>query len=51
MFIWIIALTKSLGKELSDKEVIQAMVENPKLIERPIVVKQKKAVLQLMQKY
>ena len=33
------------GKELSDKEVIQAMVENPKLIERPIVVKQKKAVL------
>lgn len=33
------------GKELSDKEVIRAMVENPKLIERPIVVKQKKAVL------
>ena len=33
------------GKELSDKEVIKAMVENPKLIERPIVVKQKKAVL------
>ena len=32
-------------KELSDKEVIKAMVENPKLIERPIVVKQKKAVL------
>ena len=33
------------GKELSDKEVIKAMVENPKLIERPIVVKEKKAVL------
>tara|TARA_B100000900_G_scaffold399280_1_gene401651 strand:+ start:99 stop:437 length:339 start_codon:yes stop_codon:yes gene_type:complete len=33
------------GKKLSDKEVIKAMVENPKLIERPIVVKQKKAVL------
>ena len=33
------------GKELSDKQVIKAMVENPKLIERPIVVKQKKAVL------
>lgn len=33
------------GKELSDKEVIKAMVENPNLIERPIVVKQKKAVL------
>ena len=33
------------GKELKDKEVIKAMVENPKLIERPIVVKQKKAVL------
>ena len=33
------------GKELSDKEVIKAMVENPKLIERPIVVKQKKPVL------
>ena len=33
------------GKKLSDNEVIKAMVENPKLIERPIVVKQKKAVL------
>lgn len=33
------------GKELSDDEVIQAMVKNPKLIERPIVVKQKKAAL------
>ena len=33
------------GKNLSDEEVIKAMVENPKLIERPIVVKQKTAVL------
>ena len=33
------------GKEFSDKELIKVMVENPKLIERPIVVKQKKAVL------
>lgn len=33
------------GKELSDDEWIAAMVKYPKLIERPIVVKQKKAVL------
>ena len=33
------------GKTLTDEALIQAMVENPKLIERPIVVKQKKAVL------
>ena len=33
------------GKVLTDGEVIKAMVENPKIIERPIVVKQKKAVL------
>ena len=32
------------GKELSDKEIIKAMVENPKLIERPIV-KSKKGVV------
>lgn len=31
------------GKELSDAEVIQAMHENPRLIERPIVVKDGKA--------
>ncbi len=33
------------GKDLSDDEWIAAMVRYPKLIERPIVVKQKKAVL------
>ncbi|MBO0323375.1 arsenate reductase (glutaredoxin) [Muricauda sp. CAU 1633] len=33
------------GKSLSDDEIIIAMVENPKLIERPIVVKDKKAVI------
>lgn len=33
------------GKSLSDEEWIQVMVENPVLIERPIVVKGDKAVL------
>ncbi|KGL60739.1 MULTISPECIES: arsenate reductase (glutaredoxin) [unclassified Polaribacter] len=33
------------GKELSDKEIIIAMVENPKLIERPIVINNNKAVI------
>ena len=33
------------GETLSDDEIITAMVENPKLIERPIVVKDKKAVI------
>lgn len=33
------------GKELSDTQIIQAMIENPKLIERPIVVKEGKAVV------
>ena len=33
------------GKELSDEQIIEAMIDNPKLIERPIVVKDNKAVL------
>jgi arsenate reductase len=33
------------GKELSDKEIIKAMIENPKLIERPIVINKNKAVI------
>lgn len=33
------------GKKLTDNEWIEAMVKYPKLIERPIVIKNKKAVL------
>ncbi len=33
------------GKELTDNQIIAAMVENPKLIERPIVLKDGKAAL------
>ena len=33
------------GKKLSENEWIQVMVKNPKLIERPIVVKGDKAIL------
>tara|TARA_B100000676_G_C17918617_1_gene754171 strand:+ start:124 stop:516 length:393 start_codon:yes stop_codon:yes gene_type:complete len=33
------------GKKFSNKEWIQVMVKNPKLIERPIVVKGEKAII------
>ncbi|MGE6355430.1 arsenate reductase (glutaredoxin) [Flavobacterium sp. NPDC079362] len=33
------------GKELSNDQIIQAMIDNPILIERPIVVKDGKAII------
>ncbi|WP_343694990.1 arsenate reductase (glutaredoxin) [Flavobacterium sp.] len=33
------------GKDLNDDEIIQAMTDNPILIERPIVVKDGKAII------
>jgi len=33
------------GKEMTDAEILKAMIKNPKLIERPIVVKGNKAVV------
>ncbi|WP_439128775.1 arsenate reductase (glutaredoxin) [Polaribacter sp.] len=33
------------GKELSDKEIVIAMLKNPKLIERPIVINNNKAIV------
>jgi len=32
-------------KQLTEKEIITAMIENPKLIERPIVTTSKKAII------
>ena len=33
------------GKEMTDLEIIKAMERNPKLIERPIVIKQKLGII------
>lgn len=33
------------GKDLSDEQIIDAMIEFPKLMERPIIVKDNKAVV------
>lgn len=33
------------GKSLTDSEIITAMVENPKLIERPIIINNGKAII------
>ena len=33
------------GKDFSDQELIHAMAENPKLIERPIIINGDKAVI------
>ena len=33
------------NKELTDNEIITAMIQNPKLIERPIVVNDNKAIV------
>jgi arsenate reductase len=33
------------GKELTNDQIIQAMIENPILIERPIVIKDGKAII------
>lgn len=33
------------GKDLTDRQIIEAMVENPKIIERPVVIVGKKGVI------
>jgi arsenate reductase len=36
---------KYAGKKLSEKQCIQLMVENPNLIERPILIKRTRAII------
>lgn len=33
------------GKKMTDTAILKAMIENPKLIQRPIVIKGKKAII------
>jgi len=33
------------GKDLSDEEILEAMIEHPRLMERPIVVHKEKAIV------
>ena len=33
------------GKKLSDNDIVEAMIQNPKLIERPIIINGNKAVV------
>tara|TARA_B110000908_G_scaffold93110_1_gene110309 strand:- start:680 stop:910 length:231 start_codon:yes stop_codon:yes gene_type:complete len=33
------------GRDLTDKKIIEAMVENPKIMERPIVIDGNKAII------
>ncbi|MGB5169911.1 MAG: ArsC/Spx/MgsR family protein, partial [Eudoraea sp.] len=33
------------GKQLTDEEIVEAMIANPKLIERPIIIKDNKAII------
>lgn len=38
-------IEKYKGKKLSDKEWLEAMIQNPQLIERPIVIEENKVII------